>query len=79
MDYKELGDKISVLRKEKKISQQTLAKELGISRATISSLENGNSIDIGLRKVMQILDYFGYEFELKEKSSFPVFEDLING
>jgi len=79
MDYKEFGEKIATLRKEKKISQQTLATDLGISRATISSFENGNSVDIGLRKVIQIIDYLGYKFDLKEKSMFPVFEDLVNG
>jgi len=79
MDYKEFGEKIATLRKEKKISQQTLATDLGISRATISSFENGNGVDIGLRKVIQIIDYLGYKFDLKEKSMFPVFEDLVNG
>lgn len=79
MDYKELGERVATMRKDKKISQQTLATDLGISRATLSSFENGNSVDIGLRKVMQIIDYLGYEIDIREKSMFPVFEDLVNG
>ena len=53
-------------------------KDLNISRATISNFESGASSDIGLKKVLQIVDYLGYEINLKEKSAFPVLEDVIN-
>ncbi|MCP4970115.1 MAG: helix-turn-helix transcriptional regulator [Arcobacter sp.] len=79
MNFIELGKKISYLRKQKKISQQQLSHDLNISRATISSFENGNHVDIGLKKVIQILDYLGFEISIKEKSPFPIFEDIING
>ncbi|NCO02406.1 MAG: helix-turn-helix transcriptional regulator [Epsilonproteobacteria bacterium] len=78
MDFKELGKEIATLRKMKKISQKELSENLHISRATISSFENGNSVDIGLKKVLQIIDYLGFEFALKEKTEFPVFEDILN-
>lgn len=78
MDFKELGKEIATLRKMKKISQKELSENLHISRATISSFENGNSVDIGLKKVLQIIDYLGYAFALKEKAEFPVFEELLN-
>jgi len=78
MDFKELGKEIATLRKMKKISQKELTENLHISRATISSFENGNSVDIGLKKVLQIIDYLGFEFALKEKTEFPVFEDILN-
>lgn len=78
MDFYELGNELAVLRKSKNISQQAISKDLNISRATISNFENGNSSDIGLKKVLQIADYLGYEIKLKEKSSFPVFEDIID-
>ena len=76
MDLKELGKEIQKLRKEKKLSQTELCEDLNISRATLSSLENGNGIDIGIRKVIWILDYLGYEISLKEKSKFPTLEEL---
>jgi transcriptional regulator with XRE-family HTH domain len=79
MDFSELGQAISKIRKDKKISQQQLSNDLQISRATISSFENGGSVDIGLRKVLQIVDYLGFKIELKEKSNFPIFEELLNG
>ena len=79
MEFNELGKQIAHLRKSKKLSQQQLSDDLKISRATISSFENGSSVDIGLKKVLQIVDYLGYDINLKEKSEFPVFEDILNG
>jgi len=78
MDLKELGQKIKSYRKDKKLSQTTLCEDLKISRATLSSLENGRGVDIGIKKVMQILDYLGYQISLKEKSPFPTLEELRN-
>ena len=79
MDFYELGKELALLRKSKTISQQTISKDLNISRTTISNFESGASSDIGLKKVLQIVDYLGYEINLKEKSPFPIFEDVING
>lgn len=79
MDFYELGKELAILRKSKNISQETISKDLNISRATISNFESSKSVDIGLKKVLQIIDYLGYEINLKEKSPFPVFEDVVNG
>jgi len=76
MDFKEFGKTIALMRKEKKVSQGQMAQDLNISRATISSLENARTVDIGIRKILQIIDYLGYELDLKEKSAFPTFEEL---
>ena len=67
MDFYELGKELATLRKSKNISQQAISKDLNISRATISNFESGTSSDIGLKKVLQIIDYLGYEINLKEK------------
>jgi transcriptional regulator with XRE-family HTH domain len=79
MDLKELGIEIQKLRKEKRLSQTQLCDDLKISRATLSSLENGKGIDIGIRKVIWILDYLGYQISIKEKNRFPTLEELTNG
>ena len=76
MDLREFGAYIAQLRKTKKVSQEQLSRDLGISRATISSLENGTSSDVGIKKILHILDYLGYELTCKEKSPFPTFEEL---
>jgi len=78
MDYEEFGKKVALLRKSKNISQKEMAKDLNISRATISSLENAKTNDIGIKKVLQILDYLDNEIDFKEKSHFPTLEDLQN-
>ncbi len=76
MDFKEFGKEISKLRKEQKITQEELATDLNISRATIGNLENAKTIDIGFKKVLQIVDYLGFELNIKTKSPFPTLEEL---
>ena len=77
MEFKEFGKIAKEIRKNKKISQQELSVDLNISRATISSFENGSSVDMGFKKVLQIFDYLGYSITIKETSDFPVFEELL--
>ena len=79
MDYQSLGQTLSTLRQQNGVSQQTLANHLDISRATINALENNRSGDIGIRKVMKILDYLGKELAIRDKSPFPTFEELRDG
>ncbi|MCX6051038.1 MAG: helix-turn-helix transcriptional regulator [Campylobacterales bacterium] len=79
MDFREFGNEMAKLRKTKNVSQKDLSDDLHISRATISSFENGGSVNIGFKKVLQIADYLGYEIALKEKSDFPVFEEILSG
>ncbi len=76
MDFKEFGKNIAELRKNQNISQTVLCKDLTISRATLSSFENGKGIDIGFKKILDIIDYLGYELNIKTKSPFPSFEEL---
>ena len=78
MEFDKLGLEVAKIRREQKISQQQLANDLGISRATISSFENGRGIDIGIKKVLAIVDYIGLEITLRDKSPFPTLEELMN-
>ena len=76
MDFKEFGKKIASLRKQQKISQNMLCNDIEISRTTLSSFENGRGVDIGFKKVLQIVDYLGYKVDIKENTLFPTFEEL---
>ena len=76
MDLFTLGNTIATMRRQKKVSQQVMADDLDVSRATINALENGRSGDVGVRKVIKILDYLGYELSVREKSLFPTLEEL---
>ncbi|MDO6823330.1 helix-turn-helix transcriptional regulator [Marinobacter sp. 1_MG-2023] len=79
MDLQTLGKAISTLRQQNGVSQLKMAEHLGISRATINALENGRSGDVGIRKVMAILDYLGKELAIRDKSPFPTLEELRDG
>ncbi|MFJ7797138.1 helix-turn-helix domain-containing protein [Pseudomonas sp. NPDC096950] len=72
-----LGELIRTLRKERKLSQQALAQQYGMSRATISGIENNTLSEIGIRKVEAILNGFGYELTaVPRQSSRPTLDTL---
>ncbi|MDC9728312.1 MAG: helix-turn-helix transcriptional regulator [Methyloprofundus sp.] len=76
MDFQELSKALSDLRRSQNISQKTMAAHIDISRATINALETGRAGDVGVRKIMKIIDYLGFELCIREKSPFPTFEEL---
>ena len=52
----DLGKEIKTLRKEKNWSQDDLEKYSGITKRTISKIENGFIDEVGIKKVENILD-----------------------
>lgn len=68
MDFQALGKEITSLRKHEKISQQQLATDIELSRVTIHDIENYQVGDVGIHKVIKVLDYFDYEILIKVKS-----------
>ncbi|MBE0507360.1 MAG: helix-turn-helix domain-containing protein [Marinospirillum sp.] len=76
MDFLELGQQIRQLRQQQGITQQLLAEHLQISRVTLNSIETGRAGDVGIRKVMKVLDYLGFELSIREKSPLPTLEEL---
>ncbi|MCX2543202.1 helix-turn-helix transcriptional regulator [Pseudomonas sp. COW5] len=73
----QIGELIRSLRKAQKLSQQALAQQYGMSRATISGIENNTVSEIGLRKVEAILNGFGYELTaVPRQSRRPTLETL---
>lgn len=77
MDMKYLGKVILARRKKMKVTQAFLASANGMSRATISSLENGNLPELGIRKVIAVCATLGLELELKEATKRPTLRDLM--
>ncbi|MBO1926315.1 helix-turn-helix transcriptional regulator [Thiomicrorhabdus sp. 6S2-11] len=76
MTFQEFGRFIQQTRKSSGISQQQMADDLGIARATLSGFESGRVADIGFRKVLEMLSYLNYELTPQEVSSLPTFEML---
>ena len=74
MEFYKIGKKIKELRKEKKITQEKLSKEIGISRQTLSKLENGKIHKISLQLFTRFLDELDYELEIVPKKPFYYFD-----
>ncbi len=76
MTLEDLGFEIKHLRKSKKWSQNDLEQYSGITKRTISKIENGFIEEIGIKKVQTILDLLGYEFSFREKGRPKTLEEL---
>ena len=72
----EIGEEIRKVRKGRKISQEKISKDLGMSRATISQIESGTVQEIGVRKLIRILDYLGLELRVRTAGTPPTLEEL---
>ena len=60
----------SVLTNGDSLSQEVLAEQSGISRATLSKLENGYIANISIVTINQILSLLGYEIDIKPTNPF---------
>jgi len=74
MEFYEIAEKIKNIRKEKKLSQSALAEKVGVSRQTLSKLENGEIGKISLQVFMKILDALEQEMHIEEKKPFYYFD-----
>ena len=72
MNLLELGDTVKKLRKERGLTQELLAKKAGISRATLSKLENGNIAQVSIVTLNDILNHLGYELDMRVLNPFAV-------
>ncbi|MDA3908590.1 MAG: helix-turn-helix transcriptional regulator [Sulfurimonas sp.] len=79
MKLYEIGKKIKNLRKEKKLTQQELAKQADISRVTLGKIERGELGSVSVKTLDVILFSLGFEIEFKNTSGFglPVLEQNI--
>lgn len=73
----DIGKLIRQTRKARKLSQAALASRLGMSRATISGIENNTVSDIGVRKLEALLNALGYTLTAKPLSRRPTLEELV--
>ena len=76
MLLEDLGSEIKRLRKSKQWSQDDLEKYSGITKRTISKIENGFIDEVGIKKVETILELLGYEFSLREKGRPKTLEEI---
>lgn len=72
----DIGEKIRKERKRRSITQLKLARDLGISRTTVIQIESGTIQEIGVRKLIRILDYLGLELRVRAAGSPPTLDEL---
>ncbi len=74
MEFYEIAQKIKEIRKEKKLSQNTLATQVGITRQTLSKLENGEIGKVSLQMFIKILEALDQELHIEAKKPFYYFD-----
>jgi len=72
----ELGQEIKKLRQHKKWSQDTLEQYSGITKRTISKVENGFVDEVGIKKVATLLELLGMELSLRPKGRPKTLDEL---
>jgi len=74
MQFYEIGDNIKSYRKSSAMTQQELASKVGITRQTLSKIENGEISKISLTSFIKILESLNLELEISEKKPFYYFD-----
>jgi HTH-type transcriptional regulator/antitoxin HipB len=65
MNFLETGTLVRAAREKAGLTQADLARALGMSRATISQVENGVIKELGVRKLALLLDRLGLEIVVR--------------
>lgn len=76
MQLSDLGPLFKAARQRAGLSQAELAAPLGMSRATISSIESGRCIEIGFAKLTALLERLGLQITVTPRVSRPTIDDL---
>lgn len=71
-----IGIRVREARKGQGLTQAALAAEAGISRTTLSLLESGTVQELGIRKVIRILDRLGLELTTRPAGAPPTLEEI---
>ena len=73
-----IGGSIAERRKALKLTQTELARQSGVSRATLDALENGRTGELGFSKLTRLLAALGLELKLQlAGSQRPTLDELL--
>lgn len=79
MDIQTLGVNLREARKQRNLTQAELADMTGMSRATLSGIENGTISEIGIRKIMALCSVLGLELHVQNLSRHrPTLHTLVD-
>lgn len=76
MNLLDIGMALRTARREHQLTQTTLARALGMSRATVSALESGRCDEIGVRKLAALLESVGLELLVAPRRTRPTIDEL---
>lgn len=76
MHLKTLGTTIREARRSARRTQADLAASLGMSRATISAIENGTIQEIGVRKLAALCAAIGLDIHVSPQRPRPTLQQL---
>lgn len=71
-----IGHGLREQRKKQRLTQAEVAKAAGMSRATLSQLENGSLSELGIKKVLRVAEILGLELALRPAGAAPTLEEL---
>jgi transcriptional regulator with XRE-family HTH domain len=78
MDIKQVGLLIRQKRRDVMLTQQQLAQQAGLSRATVASLESGALSEIGFTKLQRLLEAVGLELRVAQApTDRPTMDELM--
>lgn len=76
MDLATIGALFKKARRQSQLTQDELARTLGMSRATLSALEGGRCEEIGVRKLTALLEAVGLDLQVTQHRGRPTLEEL---
>lgn len=76
MNLAEIGPLLRHARKAAGLSQDQLARPLGMSRATISALEGGRCEEIGFQKLAALLEHVGLAISVAPRRRRPTLDEM---
>jgi transcriptional regulator with XRE-family HTH domain len=76
MHFEALGTTIREARRAARRTQAELAASLGMSRATISAIENGTIQEIGIRKLAALCAAVGLDIHVGPQRKRPTLQEL---
>lgn len=76
MDIVELGQAFRTARVERRLTQQDAARHAGVSVATISRLERGDLLELGVVKLISLFGLVGLDLTTRPKGHTRTLDDI---
>jgi transcriptional regulator with XRE-family HTH domain len=72
-----LGQEIAAARKARELTQKQLAEAAGLSRQTVAALEAGTVVDLGIRKILRVLEHLNLSLVVRPAGHPVTLDDLL--